>query len=265
MNAGLAAHRPRHPAPRAAGVSRAGARRYGPAAGRSVAGSVADIFDELDEDLRAERNRAMARRYGVLAAAAAVLLAAGIGGWQGWEWYRGRQAQAAAGPYLAAMRAADSLPIGPDPARLTDAEAFAKVAAAAPAGYRTLARLREAALRWDAGDPDAALALWEKVSADADADPLLRDLGALLWAQHAVDKGDPAAITARTAKLEAAGNAWRPLAIEVDAYLALRLDDKEKAARLLRGLTIDPAATDGLRERATNLLAMLGVSPAARG
>ena len=226
---------------------------------------MADIFDELDDDLRAERGRALARRYGGLAAAAAVLLAAAVGGWQGWQWYQGHRAQAAATPYLDAMRASDALPIGPDPARLTEADAFAKIAATAPVGYRTLARLREAALRWDAGDPDAAFALWDQVSADADADPLLRGLGSLLWAQHAVDKRDPAAITARTAKLEATGNAWRALAIEVDADLALRLDDKDKATRLLRGLTVDPLATDALRQRAGSLLLMLGADPAARG
>lgn len=226
---------------------------------------MADIFDELNEDLRAERNRALVRRYGVLAAAAAVFLVAALGAWQGWGWWQNRQAIATSAPFLSAMRTADALQPGPDPARLASADAFASLAATAPAGYHTLAQLREAALRWDVGDTAAAFALWDRIGADGDADPLLRDLAGLLWAQHGVDAMDPAAVTTRTAKLTGAGNPWRPLATEVDAELALRLDDKDKAARLLQGLIVDPAAPDGLRERAADLLVMLGVSPTARG
>ncbi len=230
-----------------------------------MAASVADIFDELNEDIRAERARAAAARYGVLGAVLLVLVVGGVGGWKGWEWWRDRQAQAVALPYSEAMRAADLLPAGPDPARLADADAFARIAATAPAGYRTLARLREAGLRWDAGDEPAALALWDKVSADGEADMLLRDLGNLLWAQHSVDAGDPAAIGARTAKLEASGNPWRALALEADAELAIRQDDKSRAATLLRVVIGDPLATDGLRSQAGGLLGLLGAGSDARG
>ena len=226
---------------------------------------MADIFDELDEDMRAERSRAAAKRYGLLIAAAALVVMVGVGGWKGWAFWRERQAEAAAMPYLDAMRAADTLPQGPEPARLTIADAFARIAATAPSGYRTLARLREAGLRWDAGDPEAAFALWDRVGADADTHPLLRDVGTLLWAQHAVDKGDPAAVTAHTARLETTGNAWRPLALEVDAQMALRRDDRETAARLFRGLVVDPLATDGLRNRASAMLLLLGAAADARG
>ena len=226
---------------------------------------MADIFDELNEDLRAERARALARRYGLLVGVAVLAVLAGVGGWQGWKWHERQLAEAAAAPFLAAMHDADALPPGNTPARLPVADAFARIAATAPAGYRTLARLREAALRWDAGDTAAALALWDGLSTDAAADPQLRDLATLLWAQHAVDKGDPAAITARTAKLEATGNPWRPLAEEVDALVALRQDDKDRATRLLRAVLTDPASADGLRGRASGLLTLLGAPLETRG
>ena len=226
---------------------------------------MADIFDELNEDLRAERARAMAKRYGLLGGIVLLLIIAGVGGWQGWKYHQTQLAAAAAGPFIAAMRSAEALPPGNSPARLPAADAFAKIAATAPTGYRTLARLREAALRWDAGDANAGLALWDAVSADGDADPQLRDLASLLWAQHSVDKGEPAAITARTAKLEVAGDPWRALAQEVDALVALRQNDKDKATRLLRAVMTDPMAADGLRGRANGLLTLLGAPPEARG
>ena len=185
----------------------------------------------------------------------AVVLA-GVGGWEGWKWHQTQLAAAASGPFIDAMRTADALPPGNNPARLPAADAFARITA--PAGYRALARLREAALRWDAGDAAAALALWDAASADDGAGQQLQDLGALLWAQHAVATADPAAITARTAKLEVAGNPWRALAKEVDALLALRQDDKPRAASLLRAVLTDPTAADGLRGRASGLLTLLG-------
>ena len=224
-----------------------------------------DIFDELNEDLRAERARMMLKRYGTAGAALLVLVLAGVGGWQGWQYVQGQKSQAAAGPFLDAMRTADALPPGPNPAAGPDADLFAKVAASAPEGYRTLARLREAALRWTAGDTTAALAIWDQIGADPAADPLLRDLGNLLWAQHSVDLGAPADIAARTAKLESAGSIWRPLAQEVDALVALKMDDKEKATRLLREVAGDPLAADGLRGRAGAMLTLLGARPEARG
>ena len=142
--------------------------------------------------------------------------------------------------------------------RARAADAFADVAKTAPPSYRTLAELREASLRWDAGDRTAAFALWDAVSRESQVPPLLRDLGALLWAQHSVDTGDPAAIAARTSVLEQAGDPWRLLAQEVDALVAVRLGDKAKATKLLTAIAADPAAAQGLRRRAGGILTLLG-------
>ncbi len=141
---------------------------------------VADIFDETKQDLRNERIRKLSIRYGGVAAVVVVLVLAGVGVWQGRRWYQARADAAAAGPFLAAMHDADALPNGPSHARGPIADAFAKVAASSPEGYRTLARLREAALRSDAGDLKAALALWDQVANDGAATKLLRDLANLL-------------------------------------------------------------------------------------
>jgi hypothetical protein len=219
---------------------------------------VADIFDEMKEDLRNERMRRLSIRYGGVAIVVVILVLAGVGVWQGRRWYQARAEAAAAGPYLAAMHDADALPPGPSPERVKIADAFAKVAASSPEGYRTLARLREAALRSDAGDTKAALALWDQVASDTSASQRLRDLASLLWAQHQIDQGDPAAIKARLKPLEAATNPWRPLAQEAEALLALRQGDKAGALRTLHALIIDPTAPDGVRGRANGLLTLLG-------
>ena len=139
------------------------------------------------------------------------------------------------------------------------------VANTGPEGYRTLARLRAAALKADAGDLPGALALWDQVSADEAADPQLRNIANLLWVQHEVDHGDPAAVQGRLAPLIAPGNPWRPMALESQAWLLLRTGETDKARDVLRQLTGDPMAPPGVRSRAGYLLQGLGEPPPAPG
>lgn len=226
---------------------------------------MADIFDEVNEDLRAERARQFALRYGWVLALVAALLVLGVGGYQGWRWYQARQSNGVASVFLGAMRAAAGpLPAGGDLAasRAAAAADFDRLAADAPDGYRSLARLRAAALHASNGDLPGALALWDRLAADTTADPLLRDLASLLWVQHQVDAGDPAAIEGRLQPLIAAGNPWRPLALENQAWLAIRTGRTDQARETLQALAADPAAPEGARGRANGLLIRLG-GPAA--
>ncbi len=228
----------------------------------SVGLSVADIFDEVSEDLRADRARQLMKQYGGLLVLAAVLVIAGVAGWQGWRWQQTKQADTVAAGFLTAMRDASGPAEATTPAR-TQAEAeFARLAASGPEGYRTLSRLRAAALRVTAGDLPGALALWDQLAADTEADPQLRDLANLLWVQHQVDAGDPPAVQGRLAPLVAPGNPWRPLALESQAWLLLRTGETDKARDLLRRLSSDATSPDGVRARAGGLLSRMG-EPAA--
>jgi hypothetical protein len=216
-----------------------------------------DIFDEVSEDLRADRARALLLRYGGVLVALAVLVVAAAAAWQGWRWVEGRRNRAVAAQYFDAMRQADTPP-GDTQAHTQAAAGFSKVADTAGASYRTLARLREAALRADSGDQAGALALWDAVSSDTGADRLLRDLAALLWAQHQIDKGDPAAVEAKLQPLLAPENAWHGLAQEADALLALRTGRSDAARDMFRRLAADASVPDGVRGRANAVLASLG-------
>ena len=75
-----------------------------------------DIFDEVDEELRAERAQALLKRYGGVIVAAVLLIVAAAAGWQGWRWYQARQDQAAAAEYLTAMTLAEPTAAGSSPA-----------------------------------------------------------------------------------------------------------------------------------------------------
>ena len=228
---------------------------------------MADIFDEIKEDLRAERAQALLRRYGVLLAAVVVVLILAVGGWQAWRWRSQQQANQAADAFLTAMQKTAGPPAaeGLTPPRKEALQDFARLANQAPEGYETLARLQEAGLHANAGDLPVALAEWNQVSADPAADPLLRGLADLLWAQHQVDQGDPAAVETRLAPLTALGAPWRALALESQALLAIRTGDVAKARGILKGLAADPTAPPGVQARAGGLLSRLGEEQPASG
>ncbi|TCZ57945.1 tetratricopeptide repeat protein [Roseicella aquatilis] len=211
-----------------------------------------DIFDEVEEDLRAERMKRLLTRYGGLLTGAALLLVAGVAGLQGWRWYEARGAGEAAEAYLAAGRdaAAENADLRAAAGR------YDALAATAPGGYRMLARLRGAALKAAAGDTAGARAEWDAVARDGAVDPLYRDLATLLWGLHGLDSADPAAIEARLAPL--AGGPWRASAEEVRALAALKRNDTAGAKTLLTALAADPLAPQGVRDRAGRLLSGLG-------
>jgi hypothetical protein len=225
---------------------------------------VVDIFDEVDEDLRAERAQALLKRYGGLLVALALLTIGAAGGWQGWRWWQAKRDMAAATAFLAAMTTAQTA--GPlvagTPAdaasRKAAIEAFQQVAATAPDGYRTLARLRAAGLQADAGDLAAASALYDQVAGDSSADPLLRGLASLLSAQRQLDTADPARLEARLKPLAEPDNPWHALASEDLALLDLRQGHTEAAKVTLRRLAGDVTLPQDLRGRASLMLNRLG-------
>ncbi len=214
-----------------------------------------DIFDEVEEDLRSDRARALARRYGALVIALAVLVVIAAGAWEAWRWYKAKQRAEVATAYVAAMR----LEAGSDAeSKLKARAAYDKVAAMGSDGYRTISRLREASLAADAGDMERANVLWDQVAGDGATDSLYRDLAGLVAVQRQIDKGDPKQLMSRLTPMLNAENPWNALAREAQALLQMRAGEVDSARKTLRDLTSDVTTPTGVRGRANLLLAKLG-------
>lgn len=211
-----------------------------------------DIFDEVKEELRAERARKLWVRYGGVLAGVALLAVAGVGGWQGWHWYQQRQAGQTALTFLEVHRAAEA----PGADLKAAGERFVAIAQGAPEGYQILARLRAAALKAETGDRDAALALWDQVAGDGRAPQVYRDLASLMWALHGLETQDPAALDSRLAPLT--GGTWAASAKELQALVAVRRGQAAEAKKNLEALAADVTAPQGVRERAGRVAAGLG-------
>ncbi len=208
-----------------------------------------DLVDEVDEEIRQERAARLARRFGGLFAGLALLVLAGVGGWQAWKWNENRGATAAAEAFLAATR--DASVEGADTRAI--AARMAAMGEGAPPGYRILTGLRAAALSAESGDREAALTQWNRIANDSAADALYRDLATLTWALHALDATNAAQIRARLAPLAAQGP-WRASAREIMALAALAAGDAAEARRVFTELARDDEAPQGVRQRAQRLL-----------
>jgi hypothetical protein len=224
-----------------------------------------DIFDEVEEDLRAERARSFARRFGGLGALGIVVVLVGTGAYVWWGQQKTATDEMAASRFIAAAALAekDFKPLsGLDRDAAGKASAvFADIAAHGPAGYAVLARLRLAALQWQLGQKPQALASWQAVADDGSAPRLLRDLALVTSAQHQVDNGNPVLLKQSMESLTSAENPWRPMAEQVIALLDLRQGKTHEAGDILRRLSIDPRAPDGIRQMATSLAQALPAEP----
>ncbi len=239
-------------------------RRYGPPphgaggavarAGRGETLHVVDIFDEVEEDLRAERAQKLFKKYAWLIIAAAVAIVGAVAGWQLWNRWQAQQDATAASRFIAAQTALEQ----PAPNAAPPIATLDQLATSGPEGYKTLARLQAAAVKANAGDLQGATALWNEVAADPNADKLLRDLASLTAAMREIDRGDPTQLQARLEPLAVFGNPWAALAKEQLAILDLRQGKIEDAKTKLKALATDFDAPAGLRARAAALLAGLG-------
>jgi hypothetical protein len=240
------------PHPDAAMVRRRAFRPWQKQAGERI--QVVDIFDEVEEDLRAERAAKLLKKYAWLIIALAVGVVGASAGWQFWSRYQRQQDTAAAISFVAAQGTIEQ----PGAAKPDQIAILDQLAATGPEGYKTLARLRAAGLKADSGDLQGAEALWNAVSADSSADRLFRDFANLMAVAHELDPGDPRRLEAQLKPLADPGNPWSSLAREQLAILDLRLGKVDEARKTLQGLSIDIGAPSGLRQRASALLTGLG-------
>jgi hypothetical protein len=219
---------------------------------------VVDIFDEVDEDLRAERVSRFARRYAFALAGLVVLIIVGVAGWQVWTWHRQQQDNRAATAFLAVLNTAGTRGSAGD--RQGIAGDFAGVAAKSPPGYATLARLNEASLLAESGQLARAGTIWTRVMDDGSINPVLRQVAIMGWASHELDTAEPSLIQARLGPLSAADSPWRPLALQYLALLDLRLGHRAEAAATLQSVADDASTPDDMRRTAAALAQALGAT-----
>lgn len=214
---------------------------------------MADIFHEVDEEVRRERLKQFWDRYSLLIIAGCVLVVLGIGGWRGYEWYVQRQAAIAGARFEAAATLMEQ-------GKTAEAEAaFSQIAADAPGGYATLARFR-AAQALAAKDKQAAVKAYDALAQDGSLPPLWQDLAGLRASLLLIDTAQLSEIQRRLAPLTESGRPYRHNARELLALSAWHNNDVATAKKYLDMMAQDAETPPGVRSRADILAALIAAT-----
>ncbi len=214
---------------------------------------MADIFQEVDEEVRRERLEKLWKRYGNLVIAACILVVVAVGAWRGYEWWQNKKAVESGAAFEAAVALAEA-------GKHQDAEAaFAKLAADGSAGYRPLARLREAA-ELAHTDKAAAVKAYDEIAADKSAGAVIDELAALRAGFLLVDTAPYSEIRARLEPLTGADKTFRHSARELLALSAWKSGDMTAARQWADMIITDPQTPQGTRTRAEMLSELIAAS-----
>jgi hypothetical protein len=211
---------------------------------------VADIFNEVDEEVRRERLQRMWEQYGAYAIAALILLVAGVAAWRGYEYWQARKAAEAGAAFQNAVVLSQD-------GKHDEAEAaFAKLAGEGTAGYRTLARFREAA-ELGQKDTGAAVKAYDALAADGSIGRTMQDLAAVRAGLLLVDSSPLDEMTRRLEPATAPDRSFRHTARELLALSAWRTGDVAQARKwteLMRNDIETPAGAKNLVDILTALM-----------
>jgi hypothetical protein len=210
---------------------------------------VSDIFQEVDEEVRREKLQQLWERHSNLIVALALLVVLAVAGWRGYEWWEAKKAAESGTQFEAAIVLAEA-------GKQAEAQAaFSKVAQEGSAGYRTLARFREAA-ELAKTDPAAAARLYASLATDSSLDRTLRDLAAVREGLILVDTAPLAELTTRLEPLTTADRPFRHTARELLALSAWRNGDTAAAKRWLDLIATDAETPAGTRARMDVLMTL---------
>lgn len=205
------------------------------------------FIEEVNEEVRREKLYGYVRKYGWIA----VLLVLGVVAVTGFLEYQktttARAAQQLGDRLVTAINEED-------PA--ARAAALAEVAPEA-GDAAVIVEMRRAGELVDAGDAAGAIAAFDAI-ANSGAAPVYADMALLKSLMLRGEDQDAAARDAALAQLAAPGALYRPLALEQQGLIALEAGDRDKAVEIFTELFQDSEITDGLRNRATQMLVALG-------
>jgi hypothetical protein len=211
---------------------------------------VSELFDEVDEDVRRDQLKKLWDQYSIYLVAGALLIIAAVGGWRGYQYLEAKKAAEAGAAFDQAADLAEKN-------KPAEAEAaFTKLAAEAPSGYRTLARLRaaaEAAKR----DPQAAVKLYDEIAADRSVNVPEQDLAKLRAAGLLLETTTYDNMLQRLEPAAAPGSTYRHSARELLALSAWRSNNVVATRRWLDLIANDGETPTSLRTRTEALQALL--------
>ena len=209
-----------------------------------------DVFEEVEEQLRADRYRAMLLKGWPYALGVIVLGLAIWGAIWGWGRYQADAAAKASSAYVQAMEAMSK----GDTA--TAEKRFVDIGKSSAKGYKALGLMQQAGMKLQAGDNAEAVKLFDQAAAAATS-PLIADAAKLKAAYVLLDTAPLAEIETRLAPLADSKRPFYLLAKEALATARLMGGKADQAKTDFSVITIAPNATEPMRQRAQAAILMI--------
>lgn len=206
---------------------------------------MADIFDEVNEDLKRDQMQLLWSRYGKYVILAVLAVVLSVGGRQGYITWKERQTSTVANAFHNALAVDD-----------VKTALMAELDQLSP-GYAMLAKFRIAAAQALSQDYAAAEAGYLALSTDTEVKQLYQQAAILLSVMNAPVNRNVDELATRLAALEGQAGPWQAMALELAAGLALRSGDEIAAVAKYEILAGLPDAPPGVRQRANQMLKIL--------
>lgn len=211
---------------------------------------MADVFEEVEEQLRSARYRSLVKKGWPYAAAVVATAFLAFAGYWGFTHYRDTQSAKAAEAYAAAAELGSK-------GDLAGAEkGLAEIAKSGPGVYKSLALMQISGLRAEEGKIAEAAALMDQ-AAEAVKEPLVKDAARLKAAYLLFDTLPIAELKARLDPLTEAGRPYSALAREALAMKQMASGQLTEARASFSVLSLMPDATEELRSRAQASIALI--------
>jgi hypothetical protein len=205
------------------------------------------FIEEVNEEVRRDRLFKLLRKYGWIPVSLVVVVVA-VASWIEWERYQER---------LAAERLGDAV-LGALSASDAKARADAIGAIGVEGDSTTVLSLLQAAAEAEASDRDRALQILDGLAVRSDLPQLYTDLAAL---KAVILRGADQDRTARMAALDLLSEPGRPyrlIALEQKALALYEFGNNDEAIAVLLAILDEPQATQGLLQRAQQLIVAMG-------
>lgn len=209
---------------------------------------------EVDENLRRDRARDFAKRYGNWLIGAMLLFLVASGGWIYWQNFREQRAQGQVEELAQIYGKIGSGAPG------TSAQQLDQLAAkGSSTAVRASALFTAAALALQSNDQPAAIAKYRAIAADGSFPQPYRDAALIRHTALEFDRIKPEDVIARLAPLAKPGNPWFGSAGEMTALALVKQGKSAEAGRLFAAIARDKSVSDPIRSRSVQIAGSLGV------
>jgi hypothetical protein len=212
---------------------------------------------EVDENLRRDQLRDMAKSHGKWVVAAVILLLVAVGGYLFWQ---DRQKQQVAEQTEALSAAIDKIGGGNLKGAAAD---LTPLSEASNDVVRASAELARAAVALQQNDRKTALDIYKRIAADDGMPQPYRDLATVRGTMIEYDQMKPDEVIARLSPLAEPGKPFFGTAGEMVALATLAKGDRNGAGQIFARIAGDRQVPESIRSRAVQFAGSLGVDASA--